>query len=71
MDEVANKDDYDQFGVGPIEDEMYEEQDYTSRRSITTLPATGRPFLRTSHSAGRKYSSKIKKTQTIIERVVK
>ena len=71
MDRVANEDNYDQFGVDPIEEEMYEEQDYTTRRSRTTLPTTGRPFLRKSHSAGRKYSSKIKKTQTVIERVVK
>jgi hypothetical protein len=71
MDRVANEDDYDQFGVDPIEEEMYEEQDYTTRRSRTTLPAIGCPFLRKGHSADWKYSSKIKKTQTIVERVIK
>ena len=71
MDAIANEDDYDQFSMDPIKEEMYEEQDYTTRRSRTALPAIGHPFPRKIHSAGWKYSSKIKKTQTVFERVVK
>ena len=71
MNGVDNKDDYDQFGMDPIEEEMYEEQDYTTRRSRTTLTETEPPFLRSCLSAGRMDSSKIKKTQTFVERVVK
>lgn len=72
MDEVTNEDDYDQFGVDPKEEENYDDdENYNTRRSRTTLLETGCPFLRKSHNAGRKYSSKIKKTQTFVERTVK
>ena len=72
MDGVACEEDFDQFGVDPTEEDGYDDEEhYIPRRSRTTLPRTGRPFLRKSHSTGRNYSKKIKKTETIIERNVK
>ena len=72
MDGVACEEDFDQFGVDPTEEDGYDDEEhYTTRRSRTMLPRTGRPFLRKSHSAGRNYSKKTKKTKTIVERNVK
>ena len=72
MDGVTYEEDFDQFGIDPREEDGYDnEKSYTSRRIKTTLPRTVHPYLRKSHSIGRNYSKKIKKTETIIERNVK
>ena len=47
MDGVANEEDFDMYGKPNIEDEDVDESTrYTTRRSRTTLPRSGRPFKR-------------------------
>lgn len=50
MDEVADKEDFDNFGNQAEEDDDGEE--YTTRRSKTTLLKTCHPFKRSSHKRG-------------------
>ena len=58
MDGVANEEDFDQCGDPKEEDVNYDIQQKTSRRIRTTLPKTGRPFKRSTHKAGLKYTRK-------------
>ena len=41
---------------------------YTTRRSRTTLPRSGRPFKRRSHDVGLNYSTATKKDKKIVKR---
>ena len=50
---VANEEDFDQCGNPKEEDDNYDKQENTTRRSRTTLPRTGRPFKRSNPSKRR------------------
>ena len=65
MDGVANEEEFDQYGDPKMEDDDDDDDDatYTTRRSRTTLPKSGRPFKRRSHDKGLNYSTATKKRQ--------
>jgi hypothetical protein len=46
MDGVANDEDSDQYGDSKIEDDSDDDDTYTTRRSRTTLPKSGLPYIR-------------------------
>ena len=71
MDGVTCEEDFHQFGVTQQKNGYADEESDTSRRIRTTLPIPGRPYLRKSHSTGRNYSKKIKKTEIVAEKIVK
>ena len=50
---VTNEEDFDQCGNPKEEDDNYDKQENTTRRSRTTLPRTGRPFKRINPSKRR------------------
>ena len=64
MDGVANEEDFEgQVGDPMMEESEDEEITYTTRRSRTTLPRSGRPFKRRSHDTGLNYSTTSKKSK--------
>jgi hypothetical protein len=64
MDGVANEEDFEgQVGDPMMEESEDEETTYTTRRSRTTLPRSGRPFKRRSHDTGLNYSTTSKKSK--------
>ena len=62
---MADEDDFDMFGDPNIEDDEDDDDraKYTTRRSRTTLPRSGRPFKRSSHDVGHKLCNCDKKRQ--------
>jgi hypothetical protein len=69
MDGVANEEDFDQYGDPKIEDDDDDEETYTTRRSRTTLPKRGLPYLRRSaYIPGLNYSTATKKGKKIVKR---
>jgi hypothetical protein len=73
LDGVANEDDFDQNGYPKEEENNKQDEKHTgSRKSKTMLPtSTDHPYKRSSHNAGLKYMSKIKKTKKTTEKIVK
>ena len=66
MDGVADEDDFDKFGDPNIDDDQDDDKaTYTTRRSRTTLPRSGRPFKRRSHDMGLNYSTATKRGKKI------
>ncbi|KAK1662793.1 hypothetical protein QYE76_050952 [Lolium multiflorum] len=64
MDGVANEEDFEgQVGDPMMEESEDEDTTYTTRRSRTTLPRSGRPFKRRSHDTGLNYSTTSKKSK--------
>ena len=56
MDGVAHEQDFDMYGDPKIED-TDDEEEYTPRRTRTTLPKKGLPFKRRSHDVGLNYTT--------------
>ena len=67
---MADEDDFDMFGDPNIEDDEDDDDraKYTTRRSRTTLPRSGRPFKRSSHDVGLNYATATKKGKKITKR---
>jgi hypothetical protein len=58
MDGVVDEQDFDDLVEDPMMEEFDEDdKTYTKRRSRTTLPRTGVPYIRRSHDMGVKYST--------------
>src|SRR3954465_7139074 len=67
---MDDEDDFDMFGDPNIEDDEDDDDrtKYTTRRSRTTLPRSGRPFKRSSHDVGLNYATATKKGKKITKR---
>ena len=62
MDGVANEDDFNGiFGDPMLEESDDDKEIYKSRRSRTTQPRSGLPYIRRTHNVGLNYSSTTKK----------